>query len=183
MERAGQLADKLERGVHPHLDLGLALLATLGGNQDDAVGATHAIHGGGAGILQHRDGLHAADVNTAHRALNAVDKDERVAVVPRADTADDDSRVFLAGHTRRAHGDDAGHVTREGGSDVGHAAGALEHLARRLGDGTDYGLLLLLSVAHDNDFVQLVVVRKRDVEVPLLPYFFFFRRHSDVGED
>ena len=77
-----QLRDDLHRGVHLCVHVGLALLATLGGDEDDAVGTFHTIDSGGGGILQHGDALHGGDVDGVHRTLNAIDEHQRVAVVP-----------------------------------------------------------------------------------------------------
>ena len=60
-----------------------SLLTTLGGDQDDAISTLDTINSGGRGILQNGNCLHGTKVDSVHRTLHSIDKNERVAVVPR----------------------------------------------------------------------------------------------------
>ena len=58
VKRSGQLADELQCGVHAYLYLGLTLLTTLGGDEDNAVGTTHTVDSSSGSILEHGNALH-----------------------------------------------------------------------------------------------------------------------------
>ena len=181
MERSGQLADELQCSVHAYLYLGLPLLTTLGSDQDDAVGTTHTIDSCCRGILQHGDALYRGDVDAVHRALDTVDEDERVAVVPRAHATDDDLRVFLTRHTRGAHRHHARQITGQSGTDAAHTTGALKHLTCGLGDGADHRGFLLLTVADDDDLTEiLVIVAQGDAHGMLTSYLHVLWQHTDI---
>ena len=183
MKGARQLAGVFQSGVHANLYLGLSFLTTLCSDKDDTIGTTDTINSCSTGILQNGDTLHGADVDAAHRTLDTINKDERVAIVPRGDTADNDFRVFLTRHTGRAHRHHARHITRQRSTDACHTAGTLQHLTRCLGDGTYYRFLLLLSITDDDDLVHyLVVIKERNVEIAFLSNLHLLREHAHIGE-
>ena len=51
----GKTGDGLHGGGEAYVDLGLAFGTALGGDEDDAVGALHTVHGGGRCVLEGRD--------------------------------------------------------------------------------------------------------------------------------
>ena len=78
----GELRCRLHSGGEAYADAGLALLAALGGDEDDAVCTFHTVDCGSRGILEDGNGLDGADVDTVHIALYTVDKHEGRTVVP-----------------------------------------------------------------------------------------------------
>ena len=82
----------VERSSHAGIEvhLHLALLAFLGGDDDDAVGCARTIDRCRGCILEHLDRLDVVAVELVHTCLcgHSVDDVERVVVVQRSDTAD-----------------------------------------------------------------------------------------------
>ena len=82
----------IERGGHRgvEVDLHLAVLALLGGDDDHTVGSTRTVDRGRGGILQHLDALDVVTVQLVHAGLggHTVDDVQRVVVVQRTDTTD-----------------------------------------------------------------------------------------------
>ena len=77
------------------VDSHLALLASLGGNDDYTIGSTASVDTGRCGILQHLDALDVVTVQFVHTGLcgHTVDDVERVVVVQRTDTTNSDCRT------------------------------------------------------------------------------------------
>ena len=67
-----------------------ALLAALGGDEDDTVGSTCTVDGARGSVLQHLDALDVARVQIVDAALDGhtINDVERVAVVDGSDTTD-----------------------------------------------------------------------------------------------
>ena len=150
---------RIERGgyasVEIHLDF--AVLALLGGDDDDTVGGTRTIDRGRGGILEHLDALDVIAVQLVHTGLrgHSVDDVERVVVVQSS-------------HTAYAHRGGTARITV--GLDVHARHAALQGLHRVVlvllghlvdthrGDGTCQVGLALGGVACHHHFLQHLVV-------------------------
>ena len=77
------------------VDSHLALLASLGSDDDHTIGSTASVNTGRCGILQHLDALDVVTVQFVHTGLcgHTVDDVERVVVVQRTDTTNADGRT------------------------------------------------------------------------------------------
>ena len=75
------------------VDFHPAFLAFLGCDDDDAVGRTATVDGGGSRILQHLHAFYVAAVQFVHTGFgrHAVNDIKRIVVVQRSDTTDTDS--------------------------------------------------------------------------------------------
>ena len=135
-----------ERKVH----LRLALLTTLGRDDDDAVGTLGTEHGRRRSVLQHRDVGHLVGVDGREIALHAVHQHQRVGVAEARHAADENFRVVVARLSRGLERRDARELTREGIGDIRHAR-VHEGVALDLRDGTHDALLTLYAIAHDHD--------------------------------
>ena len=74
------------------VNLYLAVLAGLGGDDDDAVGGAATVDGSGSSVLEHLDGLDVVTVELVHTGLggHTVNDVQGIIVVEGADTTDTD---------------------------------------------------------------------------------------------
>ena len=165
--RIGGFVQLQRIGVDTPLDveghLGVAGLAALGGDHDDAVRAAGAVQGVGGGVLEDRHRLDIRRVDEVQVAVigHAVHDDQRRGVGGiGADTADGDGRggTQLAGCVVDL---DTGHAAREslgGVGDLGLGQFVGFHHAR----GTGEGFALHLTESDDHDVVQHLGVLLED---------------------
>lgn len=149
----------------------MALLGSLGRQQDDAEGSAGAVDGRRRGVLQHGDRLDVVGVDRRHVGLHAVDQHEgRTAGTDRvlgAADADRGRTVGLAvgeGHRQSRNG------ALERTGDAHRRTGALlKRLGREGLDGTDDVAAFLDAVADDHDLLEAgVVLLERDVDTGLV---------------
>ena len=178
-----QLRRRLQCSIETYVNLCLAFLTTLGGNQDDTIGTLHTIDCCSGSILQYGDTLHRRDIHTAHRTLDTIDEDERVAVVPRARTTNDNLWLLLTRHTITLHGSNTREVTRQGCTNVADTGSTLQDLTCGLGDGTHDRSFLLLAITNDYHLSKGVVISKRNLELSLLSHFHLLGVHTYVGNN
>ena len=148
------------------VDLSLALLALLGGDEDDTVGGTCTVDSARSGILEHFDTLDVVGVHKVKTSLDghAIDDVERIGVVDGTGTTDTNTRSFT--RLTRVGGDvDTGCETLQC---IVHADGGLVQkvIAADLGDGCRYDALLLHTVTNDHNVLkELVVLDQNDVHL------------------
>ena len=160
-----ELRDRLHGGVDRRGHGSLAGRTALRGHEDDAVGASHTEHGRGRCILQDRDALDLVGIQLGERTFDAVDQDQRLGAVERADAADADDRFIGTRHTGGLDGRNAREVALEGVRHV-RDRGLQEAFAADRGNGTGDGDFLLLAVRNDDSLVKsLRVDRHRDGDV------------------
>ena len=138
-------------GAERHLRLAHA--AFLGVDQNDAVGAAHAVDRRGRCILENRDGLDLRNVDQVHVAFDAVDEDQRIAVLPRSHAADEDGRRVVARLTGTLAADDAGHRTAQHVRE-GDGSHFFELLGLHVRQGPGDGFLFLDAVTDDDDILH-----------------------------
>ena len=136
----------------------LAFLTLLGGDEDDAVGGTGAVDGGGGSVLEDVDALDVAGVDAVKTvvggtALYTVDDEERRGLADGARTTDVDLEA-LAWLRRRLRDAD----TRRNGLHGCEGVGGVhlsDVLASDLHRSTGDEFLLLNTVADDNDLIEV----------------------------
>ena len=100
--------------LHMETHLRRTNLATLRGDDDDAVGTTYTIHSLGRGILQHGERLHLGYIDIVQVAGHTVDKHQRgIAAVEGRHTANPEVGVVVARLTRALDADDATELTSQ----------------------------------------------------------------------
>ena len=92
----------------------LAHGTALGGDEDDAVGASHTEHRGGGCVLEDRDAFDFIGVQLREGTLYTIDEHERLGAVERADSADADDRLVSARHAGCLDCGNAGEIALEG---------------------------------------------------------------------
>ncbi len=130
-------------------DLGLSALAFLGGDDDHAADGIEAVYGRCGTVLQYGNRLDVVGVDVVHRALYAVDDDERCILrAAHAERGEVGARL-----TGGLHRSEAGDTSAEHRGDVGrwrfHQFVTLEG-----GHRASEALFLHLSVTHDNHVVE-----------------------------
>ena len=147
----------LESGVPVVGERRTRFRTALGRDEDDAVGASHAIGSHRCGVLQHRDRLDDVGVEHAQvTALHTVHDNQRTAVAEGRDTADVDFGLVHADFAGALGRDESGHLPDQRRTDVGDGFRidlvVLDHPHRRrqrrflLGTVTDDDLLDLVGV-------------------------------------
>ena len=153
---------KVREAVHGHVagvgNLGLALVTSLGGNEDDAVCTADTVHRRGGCVLEDREGLNLVGVDvvvvggldTVHHHkgfLGALSGSEG------SHAADAQGGEVFTGLTASLNGKKAGETA---GKHVTHVCLGRLHqfLGLDHGYGARHGFLLLLSEGHDDNLVQ-----------------------------
>ena len=72
VEHVDVLAGTVERDTGGEVDLGLAALTLLGGDEHDTVGGAATVDGCGRGVFQHLDALDVLGVDTCQTALGGL---------------------------------------------------------------------------------------------------------------
>ena len=148
------------------IDLSLALLALLGGDDDDAVGGTCTVDGTRGSVLQDFDALDVVGVHDVQATLerNTVDDVERVGSIVGTGTTDTNARRLT--RLARVGGDvDTGCQTLQGIVDTNRSL-ALKVFAADLGDGCGNDALLLHTVTdNDNVLEEFLVLNQDDVHL------------------
>ena len=171
-------------GGGAELDRHAALVALLGGDEDDTVGCAVAVQGGGGGILEDGHGLDVGRVEVGEVTAvgNSVDHVEgRGATVDGTVTADHDGRVGT-GVTEGAVDLHAGDGAFEGACNAGYGSvGNL--LGTHLRDGAREGRPLGRAVCDGHDgLLQRFAVRGHD-RVDRSGDGEFLGLHTDEGEN
>ena len=158
-------------GVHTHLgvevDVHLAGLAALGGDDDDTVGTTGTVHGVGGCVLENGDGLDVLCGNGVQGTLirHTVHDDKRAGGSAHGTETTDLDAGTGTRSTGGAGGHQTGHGTFQG---LGHV-GSLhlgEFLTAELGGGTGERRLLLNAVGYNDGLFQcLGVLFQEDIDI------------------
>ena len=130
------------------IDVHLALLAPLGGDQYDAVGSALSVDRRGRGVLQHGERFDVLDVDFVEVTLDSIDQNEgrRVGSEGRY-AADPEFRGVFSGLSRPLYGDDSRDIPGQRVGDVCRRDLQVLHLHR--GDGPDdRGPLLVAGSDH-----------------------------------
>ena len=139
------------------LDLYLAFLALLGGDEHHAAGSARTIDGGGT-VLEEVDGLDIVGVDQTQVAdafrSNAVDDDKRFGGVDRRSTAQVHAPALVAGSGGRTRDVHTGHLTLKSLEGRGEIALLLESLCVDNGHGARKRFLLGGAVADDHNLVE-----------------------------
>ena len=186
---AGVGTDGVDTGTGLEGDLRLALLATLGGHEDDTVRTAGTVQGGGGGILQDGDAFDIVpvdgreDVGTLDGG-RAVNDDEGVGVVRGGgtDTTDTDTHI-QTGLTVDNRGLQTRHLAFQG---AGYGTLGLDDdvLIADRRDRTGQVFLLRGTVSDVDEFVEhLRVLGERYVDDGTGPGNNFLVRKSDARED
>ena len=146
------------------VDLGLAYLTLLRGDQNNAIGSAGTVDGTRCSVLQHFDALDVLGVDALHTVLvggHAVYNIKRFGVVDGADTADADERLRAGLARGRGHLYASGHTLQ--GILGTQARLAFQVVGRDLGNRGRDDALLLHAVADDDHVGQrLLVFLQRD---------------------
>ena len=153
----GQMDRAVEDDVSGVGDMGLAGLAALGVDEDDAEGAPGTVDRGGSGVLQDGDTLDVVGIDRVHVALDAVDQHERGgggAVTDGTGTADVEAHVLVELATPVGDAEiEAGDLSLQGLGDRLHRAG-LEHVGIDHAHGAGDIDLFLDAVTDDDGLFQ-----------------------------
>ena len=175
--------DVLETPIYIVIDVDLAFLAALGGDEHDAVGTARTVDGRREGVFQNVDRLDLRRGNVAdalHR--EAIDDVERRSVGrERARTADADADLSV-GVALRGGDLHAGHASRHRLGHRGHGH-LLERLGVDRGDRSDHVAALHGGIAHDHHIVHgRRFVFERHVDLRLAADGDALRLHADIGD-
>ena len=176
-----EVGDILDTGRGVGADPGLSFLAALGGDEDDAVRAAHAVHGRGGGVLQDGDVLDVVRVDLPEGAFDTVHEHQRLGAVQGADTADADDRFVVTRQTRVLDGLDARQPAGEGVAQ-GSDRRLDDVVAADIGDGAGDGHLLLGAIGHDDHFVEIPGIGLHP-DPHLAGHGHLLGRITDVGDD
>ena len=173
--RAGHLR-QLRRGGDAgfdfDIDLGLGFGAAPGGDQHDAVGAAHAVEGGGRGVFEDGEGGDVFHIYEVHRAFDAVHQDQGIGVGAEGVDAADPEFGAGARFARVLDGYDAGEFAGEAGGEL--ADRGLELVCADGGDGADDAGFALGAVGDHDDFFELVGLGDQlEAQAGLAPDFQF----------
>ena len=134
-------------------DGSLARRSTLGGDEDDSVGAAHSEHGCSRSVLKDGNAFDLIGVQLGERALDTIDKHQGVSTVERAGTADADLSIIGTRHTGLLDSRNAREITLEGICDIGDRSlqkVVTTYCRHCTGDGD----FLLLAIRDDDSFVK-----------------------------
>ena len=128
-------------------DLGLTLLTTLGGNQDNTVGTTHTEYGCGRSILQNGDALDFLRIHIAHASLYTIHLNQRVGTIERCLTTNKYARCICTRLTGILYGGYTRKLTTEHIVDITYR-GTDQVFTLHAGEGTCNGYLLLHTIGN-----------------------------------
>src|SRR5690606_5734674 len=152
--KLGQFHKPGDAFVVAHIEPRLAGRSFLGGEDDDAVGAAHAVYGRGGGVFEHGEALDILGVDVAEAARHAIHEDERTAQarIERGDATDPDIGAVIARLALALYGDDTGDAADDGVRQVAH--GEFQLFGLDGGLRPNHADFLLLAEAHHDDFVE-----------------------------
>ena len=165
--------------IHP----GLALLAVLGCDDNDAVGALGTEHRRCGSILQHGDIRYLVGVDGSEIALYAIHQHERAVSVETGHAAHEDFSIVLTRLAAGLDGNHTGKFTGDGAGDVGYA-GFNKRITLHRGYGPHDALFALGAVTdHDHLVEHGRIVAQGDVDYGLLAHGHLDIGVSHAGED
>ena len=133
----------------------LTFLTTFCRNQDNTVGSTRTVDGGGS-VLQHRHRFDFIRIQTVHTTItvgHTIDYNQRVLTTERVGTTDTDCRTATTRFVRRLETDDTRHTADHGVRQVRRRR-SLQLFTGDAGHGAGNGNFLLRTVTNDHDFIQ-----------------------------
>ena len=175
--------DVLEPPVYIVVYVHLALLAALGGDQHDAVGAARTVDGRRKGVFQNVDRLdfRRGDVADALHGESVDDIERRAVRRERTRTAHADAD-FGVGISLRGRDLHTGHAARHRLGDRGHGH-LLERLGIHRGDRTHDIAAFHGGVTHDHHVVhRRRLVFEPDVDLRFAADGDALRLHTDIGD-
>ena len=175
--------DVLEPPVYIVVYVHLALLAALGGDQHDAVGAARTVDGRREGVFQNVDRLdfRRGDVADALHGESVDDIERRAVRRERTRTAHADAD-FGVGISLRGRDLHTGHAARHRLGDRGHGH-LLERLGIHRGDRTHDIAAFHGGVTHDHHVVhRRRLVFEPDVDLRFAADGDALRLHTDIGD-
>ena len=140
----------------PHADGTVTFLTPLGGNEDNAVGGTGTVDGGGTGILENFHGFDVGGIQVRHAALGAVHNHQGTSAAAHGGTAAEDDGGTGTGVTGSLLDTQTGHGTGQGLGRIGVHTGG-KGLFLDGGDGVGHlGAKLAAAVGGYHRLVQKV---------------------------
>ncbi len=150
----GHVGHAREALVIVERDRRLAHLTGLGLDDDNAVGASHAVNRGSRSVLQHGERLDILGVDVVEAALHAVHENKRLRVLARKgrDTADPDIRIVVTRLAAALNRNDARDTARDGRRQVTRRDLDILGAQSRLCSHNRH--LTLAAVTHHHEFVE-----------------------------
>ena len=152
------LARKRETLLITQVDAGRTVETAARIDENNAVGATYAVHSRGAGIFQDTERLDFERIDIVERAFDTIDQNQRIGTARKgSDTTNPKLGIVLARLARGLQCDDARQVTGQRLTQRTH--GHAQLLGTNRGDSPHDRFALLRTVTHGDDLDTLHAYR------------------------